>query len=216
MKHRIQSVWQKVRVLSNRLCRTRINRRNRKRLNNRDVTVISSNCNGGWMLHDLGLRFNSPFVNLFICADDYIRLLQNFAYYMEQELTFVEEDCGYPVAMLGDVRLHCVHYTDAQEVRDKWKARKARMDPNNMYVLFTDRDGCTRQHLEAFESLPFRHKVVFTHRPYADLPSAVYVPGFEEQGYVGELHRYVGWKGIRHYDVLDYTDWFNQSVSHPK
>lgn len=38
---------------------------NRERLNCDDVTIISTNCTGGILYHDLGLEFKSPTVNLF-------------------------------------------------------------------------------------------------------------------------------------------------------
>lgn len=63
------------------------------------------------MLHDLGLRFNSPFVNMFIEARDYVKLLCNLDDYLAMELSFQKEkSVGYPIALLGDVKLHCVHY----------------------------------------------------------------------------------------------------------
>ncbi len=41
-----------------------------------ELSVISNNCLGGMVLHDRGLRFNSPTVNLWIPAHDYVRMLQ--------------------------------------------------------------------------------------------------------------------------------------------
>lgn len=52
-----------------------INRRYRKRLKNTNVTLITSNCAGGIIYHWLGLKFNSPFINLWLTNDDYIRAL---------------------------------------------------------------------------------------------------------------------------------------------
>ena len=46
----------------------------RKRLINRDFSLISSNCNGAVILHDLGLSFKSPFVNLWIKPNDFIKM----------------------------------------------------------------------------------------------------------------------------------------------
>ena len=53
--------------------RTAYNFFNRIRLKNTDVTLIASNCNGCCILHDLGLKFNSPFVNLWVEPSDFIR-----------------------------------------------------------------------------------------------------------------------------------------------
>ena len=44
----------------------------RQRLKNTNFSVISSNCNGAVMCHDLGIQFNSPTVNLSMNAEDYL------------------------------------------------------------------------------------------------------------------------------------------------
>ena len=157
-----------------------------------------------------GLPYNSPFVNMYIPADDYIRLLQNLDYYLSLEPCFRENAPeGYPIAALGDVTLHCVHYRDIADVAACWNRRRQRMDLSNCFVLFTDRDGCTQQHLEIFDSLPMKNKVVFTHKPHPAIRSAFYIPGFEEEGCVGNLYRYKGWRGEKLYDSFDYVGWFN-------
>ena len=203
-------ILNKIRLAVNGCFRPAINRRNRNKLKNDTITVLSSNCTGCLILHDLGLRYNSPFVDIFIVADDYIRLLQNFDAYMAKELQFTDtEDCPYPVAKLGDILLHCVHYKDEQEVLEKWNRRKQRMNMSNCVVIFTDRDGCTQSHLEAFDALPYAHKVVFTKTPHEDIRSSFHISGFEDKEAVGNLHRYKGWRGIKHYDAFDYVSWFN-------
>lgn len=207
LKNRINSAF-------NRFFRFFLNQKSRKKLKNKDFTLISSNCNGCLILHDLGLKYNSPFVNLFICADDYIKLLQNFTYYMSKELTFVQNEHGaYPLALLGDVFIHFVHYKNEREAADKWNARKKRMNMSNCYVLFTDRDGCTEEHLEIFDKLPFQNKAVLTNKAYPSILSAHYVPGFEDQECVGSLHKYSAWFGKKYYDAFDYVSWFNESAS---
>lgn len=42
-------------------------------------TVFCNMCLGGMVSHDLGLRFNSPFVNLMIPGSEYVELLSNRA-----------------------------------------------------------------------------------------------------------------------------------------
>ena len=43
----------------------------RKRLVNKDICLIASNCNGAMILHDLRLQFKSPFVNLWLRPKDF-------------------------------------------------------------------------------------------------------------------------------------------------
>ncbi len=208
----IYKLKSKIKIAINQFFRSFINSKNRKRLKNKNFTLISSNCNGCLILHDLGIKYNSPFVNLFIRADDYIRLLQNFDEYMSLNLNFIQNTEGtYPVALLGDVLIHFVHYKNEQEAAEKWKTRKERMNMSNCYVLFTDRDGCDQKHLKAFDALPFEHKIVFTHTQYEDIQSAYYIKGFEEYESVGNLHKYKGWLGQKYYDDFDYVSWFNVS-----
>ena len=47
----------------------------RKKLKNKNPSVLSANCNGAMILHDLQCRFNSPTVNLYIEAADFLKFL---------------------------------------------------------------------------------------------------------------------------------------------
>ena len=88
-----------------------INLRNRERLVNRDFTLIASNCNGAFILHDLNLRFNSPTVNLFLYPADFIKYVKKLKYYSSLNLEFIEEkDITYPVGKLDDIKIYFMHY----------------------------------------------------------------------------------------------------------
>ena len=91
-----------LKTLINRLLRGSINAKNRARLTNSAPSVIASNCNGAFILHDLGLKFNSPFVNLYLEPRDFIRYLSNFEHYRQAELGFVSTDAPYPIGKLED------------------------------------------------------------------------------------------------------------------
>ena len=175
------------------------------------ITLISSNCNGACILHDLGLKFNSPFVNLWIKPKDYLKLLHDLDHYMACELIFTEEPgVSYPVGMLKDIKIYFQHYKSPEEAKQKWQERSRRMDISNIYVLFSDRDGCTYQDLCEFDALPFENKIVFTHIPYPEIGSAVYIPGWENEECVGLCSNYKSsFKGEKYYDAFDYVTWIN-------
>ncbi|MBN6711998.1 DUF1919 domain-containing protein [Haemophilus haemoglobinophilus] len=187
-----------------------INRPNRKRLTNANPTIIASNCNGGFIAHDLNLRFNSPFVNLFLTPKDFIRYLKNIEFYQQQNLTFVQTEKAYPVAKLADITLYFMHYHSEQEAEQKWNERTKRMDLDNLFVMMTERDGCEYQDLMEFDALPFKNKVVFTHKNYPEIKSAVYIQGFENNAMVGDIFEYTGLNGKRYYDQFDYVAWLNK------
>ena len=195
--------------------RKRINKKNRSKLSNTSFSLISSNCNGGFILHDLGLRFNSPFVNLWIKPKDFLKILSDLRTYMDAPLTFIkEEGIDYPVALVRDARIYFMHYDTEAEAEAKWNERKKRINYENLFVLFNDRDDCTYDDLVAFDKLPFKNKVVFTNRPYPEIKSAVYIRGFENQDSVGNCFEFVpNGLGKKYYDQFDYVSWFNNNLS---
>ncbi len=191
--------------------RMNINYRNRKKLYNTNFSLLSSNCNGAFILHDLGLRFNSPFVNLWMNPGDYIKYLEKIEYYKELPLFFKQENTEYPIGMLGDLIIYFQHYKSKNEAKAKWEERTKRINEKNLFVLMTDRDGCTYEDLQKFDSLcKYRNKIVFTHRKYPEFKSAFYIPGFEKLNYVGECWKYKNRiSGKKIYDIFPYVDWFN-------
>ena len=200
----------KIKNAINGLFRPRINQQLQQKLKNRDFSVISSNCNGALMLHDLAQPFNSPFVNLYLEPADFVKYLQHLAHYNQQELHFIQNERPYPVGLLGDIKIYFMHYHSEQEAKAKWEQRLARLKTDNLFVIMTDRDGCTYQDLQAFDQLPYANKVVFTHKAYPELASAYYIRGFEQRGNVGDLFAYSGWCGKKYYDQFDFVNWFNQ------
>ena len=147
IKSRIGKVKQFIRIIYNKIIV--------KKLKNKDFSIIASNCNGTFLLHDLGLRFNSPFVNLWMKPDDFIRFLSKINHYLSCEMTFVEEaDISYPIGLLDDVRIYFQHYSTKEVAKEKWVERSNRINFNNLFIMFTDRDGCTYQNLRDFDALP--------------------------------------------------------------
>ncbi|WP_440163254.1 DUF1919 domain-containing protein [Actinobacillus pleuropneumoniae] len=193
----------------NKFLRKTINNQNRQQLQNHTMSVLSINCNGAFILHDLNEQFRSPFVNLYLSPTDFLKYLKKMSHYMQAELTFIASEKNYPVGQLDDLTIHFMHYHSEQEAANKWTERTKRINLDNLFVMMTDRDGCTYQDLQEFDRLPFENKVVFTHKAYPELKSAFYIKGFENQTQVGDLFEFSGWNGKKYYDQLDYVNWFN-------
>lgn len=183
----------------------------RKRIKNKDISIISSNCNGAFISHDLGLQFNSPFVNLWIKPQDYLKLLLDFDTYIQSDIKEIsEEGICYPIGQLHDITIYFQHYSSFEEARKKWIERKKRINKKNMYILFTDRDGCLYQDLLKFDQLTYKNKVVFTNREYHEISSSFYIKGFENEKSVGICSEFIPNKNwLRYYDQFDYVEWFN-------
>ena len=199
-------------ICQNIVGRKAIDRKNRSKLINQEVSIVASTCNGGVIYHDLGLQYRSPFINLWIEPDDFIKLLSDLRGYLSYDLQFVgKEGIPYPIAVLKDIYIYFQHYKTEEEAETCWRRRLKRMDYDNIAVFFTDRDGCTYETLKRFDSLPYERKVVFTHADYPELESAFYYDCFSEEQEVGVLTEYSNDKlKIRYLDKYDYVTLLNK------
>lgn len=198
----------------NNLFRIPINERNRKTLHKHDFSVLASNCNGACICHDLGLAFNSPFVNLWMTPSDFIAFLSAPQEYLRLPLVFqAEKRVTYPVAALGNLKIWFEHYSSNTEAEAAWNRRCKRILWDRLFVMMTDRDGCTYEDLQRFDALPYEHKVVFTHVPHPEIRSAFYIPGFEQEPCVGVCSDFINrHTGRKWYDAFDYVKWFNEGI----
>lgn len=187
--------------------------RRRARLKNKHPSVLSSNCNGAVMLHDLGCRFNTPTVNLYMTAKDFLLLLADPKRYLEKAPEEVESDEPFPVGRINDITLYFMHYGSFEEALDKWVERSKRVDFDNLFVMMTDKNGCTEADIAAFDALPYPHKVIFTHKPYPKIKSAFYIKGFEDQNEVGVLSEWKpGFFKRRWLDAFDSVAFLNGEI----
>lgn len=200
---------QRIKNGAHKLWRRVLQRRYRRQFHNHTLSVFSSNCVGGCMLHDVGARFNSPFVNLYMNAADYLAFLSAPAKYSALPMQEIPSDTAYPVAAWGDLTVHFVHYKTFDEAAVAFQRRLERVNYDNLFVLFVERDGCTYEDLQRFDALPYAHKVVFTHRPYADIASAVYIEGFETEACLGNVMHWDRRLGRKIYDRFPFVRWLN-------
>lgn len=183
----------------------------RLRLKNRQPIIIASNCIGTFIYYNMKLRFNSPTINLSFNMNDYVRFLENLPWYLEQEVVLCEDKrFDFPCGMVGDVEIRFNHYKTFAEAAGKWNERKQRIDWDNLFIIGIDGDGCTYESLQRFDALPYPNKVIFTHKPYPEFPSARHLPGFEEQGGIGRATDFKDQFLIRrHMDQFDYVSFLN-------
>ena len=91
-----------------------------------EFVVVSNNCWGGEIYKRLGLQYNTPFIGLYITSKHYIKLLENFDFYMKSELVFISNfesetsKLKYPIGYLGEIEIHFLHYSSEEEAIEKW------------------------------------------------------------------------------------------------
>lgn len=196
-------------------------RKKRHRIKNKRPVIISSNCVGGVIYHDLNLPFYSPTINLLIPMDDFIRFAENLEWYLQQPvLQTFEDGISYPVGMVGDIKIYFMHYNTFEKAVKAWERRKRRvvLNPENIFIFGCERGRCTYETLQKFDRLPYKNKVVFTHKEYPDISSAFYIRGFEDQkelGHILEFRKDSYWKR-RYLDDFDYVAlWAEEGIGAP-
>lgn len=185
-----------------------INPINRKRLKNENFTIISNNCVGSLICHDLNQKFLTPTVNLIIYSRDFIKFVSNLEYYLKQEIEQIyKEGIDYPVGKLGDIEIYFMHYHDFNEAREKWHERSKRINLENVFIMLSD-NNCSEDVVEEFERLPYKNKVFLTQSNYNDYESTFYIKGSEN---INDLTLYKNPFGQKFYDCFDYVKWLNNS-----
>ena len=184
----------------------------KRKLKNYNPTIISSNCNGGIIYHDLNLPFNSPTINLSMDTDDFIKLVSNMKYYLGQEIVEIEDkNYQFPCGMLDDIKIRFNHYDTFEEAVYKWNERKKRINWDNIYIMGIDGDKASYSSLKKFDKLPYKNKVIFTHRDYPEIKSSYKISGFEDKDEVGVLIYFKKSFFIRRYlDDFDYVSFLNK------
>lgn len=141
---------------------------------NSKVSIIANSCWGGKTYHTLGMKFLSPFINMYIHDEDYLKLLVNLKYYLNCDLKFtrwkyaVDYKTDFPVCALDDIEVFFKHYARIDEAKEKWYERCSRINWDNLFIMFYTEE---RDKLAAFERLNYAKKVCFV--PFeSDLSSA--------------------------------------------
>ena len=96
----------KLKLLENKL----YNINKKKHLKNKDFTIISSNCVGGIIYHDLGLPFLTPTVNLSFDMNDFVKFVSNLKYYIDKDLIKLDTNKEYPIGVIEDIKINFIHY----------------------------------------------------------------------------------------------------------
>ncbi len=75
-------------------------RRNKLKIKN--PTIISNNCWAGIVSQYLGIKYYTPTIGLYFFSEEYIRFLENFDYYIEQDLKIIKtKDSKYYDEMIN-------------------------------------------------------------------------------------------------------------------
>jgi uncharacterized protein (DUF1919 family) len=189
----------------------------RRKLRDKNFTIICNNCYASMAIYQrLKIQYNTPTVGLFFYADDYIRFLEGFEKFVNEPLRFIKVSRHvktrdffakyhtYPIGVLDDdIEIHFIHYKDEQEASEKWKRRKNRINYENLFFIFSDKDDFQPQYLHRFEMLPYKNKIFFSSKP-STARNVVFIKDYENRVEVGDDY----YQGVfeKYYDVIK---WLN-------
>lgn len=200
----------KIALKNNPINKVRINRE-KKRLKNNSITILSSNCLGGLLYHELGIQFQSPTINTRFSSKEFVRFILNIEHYLESEFSEIESSESYPVGRLDDIIVHFVHYHSFEEAVTTWKNRCKRINWENIFVILNDCDGINEQDMLRLEECRLHNIVIFTSKPYSKSKYAFYLPTFEGERNVGNMMKKNFVTGAMYVEkYFDFVGWFNQ------
>lgn len=184
----------------------------RKRLKNHGFSLISSNCIGGILYHDVGEQFRTPTINLII--PQFVAFAENLRYYLQVEPVAGERTKeGYPVCHLDDLTVIGVHYDSSESLIRDWKRRAQRVNYENIFLIATDNFIHNQEEQERFDRIAYP-KVCFTSCENTRYPWQVYLPEFQGQSHVGDTLRYCNAWGLRIFEKhFDCVEWLNEYES---
>lgn len=189
----------------------------RLRLKNRDPSILTNNCVGGIMYHDLGLEFLSPTINLFMNVREFLLFLEQLDAFLALDVEDITTQTDtYPIGLLRkseteSVRLNFMHYQSFAQAREKWNARKKRLRRDNIYIVL-EYPGVNADKAEAeeilarFEALPYAHKRLLTGCPAMQGPEVEHLPVYDAAFRPGKALIY---KSPRLFSVRRYLDDFD-------
>lgn len=187
----------------------------KKKLNVQNPTIISNNCWAGIVSQYLGIKYYTPTIGLYFFAEEYIRFLEDFDYYIKQDLKIIEtKDSKYYdemikknhqdaiIGKLDDIEIVFLHMKTGKEAIEKWNKRVQRINKKYIIFKFCEQNECTKKHVERFEKLPFKNKICFTTKDYPGYKSVIW---FKNQVKNDEVLRDY-YESHKYLNIIDYIN----------
>lgn len=160
---------------------------------------------GGGISHDFGLRFNSPFVNLAIPANEFVDLLYDIKKIEHDIIDVSDNKHNYPIGLLsGKFTLYFVHYKSFKDAVISWRKRAKRVDYIHPYIILVETSTCSYEDLLKFDKLPYKNKITLVHKDYPGINCKFVLEGYDGKNLHGEVLNYNGLFGKRMYDQVDW------------
>lgn len=187
-KYKMNQVAKKCNSLHTLLSQYSKTRLNKRKLLVGNFTIISNNCWGGAIYQKYGLPYRTPTTGLYLLGCDFVKFAERLEHYINWELKFIpweeskyyekiKHNKPYPIAMLDDIEIYFMHYSTEKEAAEKWYRRAKRINYEHILFKLSQREGCSKEDIEKFMSLPLRNKICFA---YDDIPGVIHIPELKD------------------------------------
>lgn len=187
-----------------------------RRNHNHDFSLITNDCVGGVICHDLGEQFRSPTVNLWIPNTQFLPFAQNLAYYLSCEMINTPDASKtYPVGTIVPkdddhipIQVYFEHYTSFEAAYAKWQKRSRRVNYDRLYFIWHFFDEENTVDLRAFDQWNV-NKLIILHAPLDDIQHAAVTDCYNQNPRHGKLLNVIEQTGRRYLDEIDYLGFLN-------
>ena len=199
--------------------RKRFYKRLQKKLKNPCPTIISNDCIGGMIYHNLNLKFMSPTINLYISKKDFFTFVNNLTDYLNAELKEeTNKNKSYPIGTLEfnnqKISIKFMHYKTFEEAKNKWNERKKRVDFNNIFIILSIPSNLQSDDIKKFNLISFKNKMLITYENPTNNNNICVNSVFLKNYYSGKILSYKSKFSTKRYmDDIDYVKFLNNNTS---
>ena len=183
-KYKMKQIVQKINTFRTIVSQEFATRKKKSQLIVKDFSIISNNCWGGFIYQKYGLVYRSPTEGLYFLGHDFVKFAERLDYYIACELEFIsweessyyeviKNNKPYPVAKLDDIEIYFMHYPTEKEAAEKWYRRSKRINYEHILFKLSQREGCSKEDVEKFMSLPLSNKICFA---YDEVEGTIHIP----------------------------------------
>ena len=190
----------------------------RKKNSNTNPTIVCNNCIAGVIYHNLGLKFLSPTINLYIKGQEYLEFVKHFKYYSECDIKeVIDKNVPYPVGKIipkdnkhAEIMVYFQHYSSFDEAKSKWLQRYSRVNWENIFYIWEFYDTLYNKELMyEFDKLELENKIILTHRNFDDLNNSFEITCYNNDLPTAQILKHRGVTGKRYLDEFDYIKFLN-------
>ena len=177
------------------------------------VSILSNNCLGVLICHEVGIKFDTPTVNLWMTCDDFIDFIENLPAMLKEEVVEVPQSSSTsPVGRIaGRITLNFTHYPSFGEAKSAWNRRRDRVDLRRVVVVMADNSNLSDEAIGRFKRLPHPKKMFVQSPRKAELlgDCGILAKGDFSKGF--NITDFSGLNGRRFYHQFDFVGWLNST-----